>query len=231
MNGYEMEFNEAIELLKTRGFVVAVNSFDYSQSVLYQYNFDTMRFEKTSADKLMDLWNKIYLNSYGRDYSFKEIILSLSNVSNHMLDKYHKHMEYLNQSFNLEKMQESTEILLNKNNARKKEIRNRFTSKALEIQYLINNDVFFDDGAFYRYNGKRFLYVSDLMRVFSKVAKENEAFLSSAYVNGNRTIYANHLTNANGIISDWFDYDLRERRLSETKADYDKISNLIKSFE
>ena len=190
-----------------------------------------MRFEITSKDKLLDLWNKIYLNSYGRDYSFKEIILSLSGVTKHMVEHYHNHIEFLNQNFNLNNMQESTEILLKKNDARKKKSRNRFTSKALEIQYLINNDVFFDNGGFYRYNGKRFLFVLDLMKVFSKVAIENETFLSSSYVKGNQRIYSQHLTNGNGIISDWFDYDLRERKLSETKSDYNKISNLIKSFE
>ena len=62
VTGHKKEFQEAINLLKTRGFVVSVNGLNYEQSVLYQYNFDNLRFEKSSKTQLMDLWNKIYIN-------------------------------------------------------------------------------------------------------------------------------------------------------------------------
>lgn len=228
MKGHEKEFQEAIDLLKKRGFVVSLNGLNYEQSVLYQYNFDNLRFEKTTKQHLMDLWNKIYINSYGRDYSFIEIILSLSNASNSKLNNYQEHSELLQQRFDLNKLNELTNQLLERNKARKEDIPvTEYKSVKQLLQHLINNNVFFD-GKFYKYNGKRFVYVRELSKVFNR---ENLKYFSTAMIDNRLGLFARHLTNANGIISDWIDYDLQQRRLSQTKADYDVISNLVKSFE
>ena len=228
VTGHKKEFQEAINLLKTRGFVVSVNGLNYEQSVLYQYNFDTLRFEKSSKQQLLDLWDKIYINSYGRDYSFTEIILSLTGLSNSKIKNYHKHCELLQkQSADLNKLNELTKELLKKNNARKKEIPLQFVSNQELLQHLINEDVFFDNGKFYKYNGSRFVFVNQIGSIFGNDLKN----FSFTEINTKAGLFARYLTNANGIISDWIEYDLQQRLLSETKADYEAISNLIKSFE
>ena len=227
VTGHKKEFQEAINLLKTRGFVVSVNGLNYEQSVLYQYNFDNLRFEKSSKTQLMDLWNKIYINSYGKDYSFTEIILSLTGVSNSKVKNYHKHCELLQHKFDLNKLNDLTKELLKKNNARKTDAVDVFISNRELLQHLINENTFFDNGKFYRYNGSKFVFVNQIGSIFGNDLKN----FSFTDINNKAGLFARYLTNANGIISDWIEYDLQQRLLSETKADYDAISNLIKSFE
>ena len=226
--GHKKEFKEAIDLLKKRGFVVSLNGLNYEQSVLYQYDFDNLRFQKTTKQHLMDLWNKIYINSYGRDYSFIEIILSLPNASNSKLNNHQEHTSLLQRRFDLNRLNELTNQLLDSNNARKEDIPViEYKSVQQLLQHLINNDVFFD-GKFYQYTGNRFAYVGNISRLFSK---QNLEYFSSAMINNRLGLFARHLTNANGIIADWIDYDFQQRRLSETKSDYDEIQYLIDSFE
>lgn len=229
MKGHEKEFQEAIQLLKKRGIVVVKNGLNYQQSILYQYNFDNMRFEKKSKDDLMDLWNKIYLNSYGKEYSFIDIILALSDVTNSQIKHYHIYNEYKQQEFDLKKLNRLTEDLLKRNDARKEDILIvEYRSNQQLLQHLINKDVFFDNGKFYRYDGRSFVIVEQLSRLFSR---QNLKYYSSAMIVDRLSMFARHLTNANGIISDWMDYDYQQNRLSDAKADYIKLSNLIKSFE
>lgn len=229
MKGYEKEFHEAIQFLKTRGIVVVKNGLDYKQSIIYQYNFDNMRFERKSKDDLMDLWNRIYINSYGKEYSFIDIILALSGVTNSQIKHYHTYNEYKQQQFDLNKLNDLTEDLLKRNDARKEDISIvEYRSNQQLLQHLINKDVFFDNGKFYRYTGNRFEIVHQLSRLFSR---QNLEYYSSAMIVDRLPVFARHLTNANGIITDWIDYDYQQRKLSDAKADYIKLSNLIKSFE
>lgn len=228
--GHKKEFKEAIELMKERGFIISLNPLNYDESVIYQYDFDTKRFQKKSKSHLMDLWSKLYTNSYGRDYSFIEIIRSLNTATRRRIDNYHTHLDFLQQTYNLEDMQRLTELLLNKNNARKNDFNTVYWGIKYQVQQLINKDVFFDNGIFYRYNGKRFIYINDrLFSVFNDAPYVEN--LSPSAVKQNKSAYAKFLTNGNGIISDWFDYDLQQRRLQETQSDYDAIMELIKTFE
>lgn len=231
VKGYEKEFQEAISILSSKGIVVDFNALDYTQSVIYQFDFDSGRFNEKSQNDLMDLFNKIYLNSYGKAYGLYQVIRALNKVTKSQLKNYNSYLDMKANAIDLNRLSKFTDDLIKRNNARKKELKsNGLYSKASEIQYLINNDVFFDNGSFYRYNGKRFLFVKDLMKMFSKVKDENP-HLSTSIMNMHTPLFARHLTNANGIISDWFDYDLRQRRLSEASQDYYAISQLTKSFE
>ena len=222
----EKEFQQAISLLKTRGFVVSLNSLDYNKSVIYQYNFNSNNFEKSSANALMELWGKVYLNSYGRTYSFTEIVLTLPNLTGTQISNYHRHLETLQKSIDTSTLNKHTTALLEQNNLRKEKISALRTWEQL-LQHLINNDYFFDNGKFYRFTGSRFVFVDRVSRLFGNGLD----YFSPSRIDSKASYFAKHLTNANGVISDWMDFDLQQRILSETESDFKLVSDLVASFD
>lgn len=227
MKGHEKEFNDAIEYLKSKGIVVTLNGLDYQQSVVYQYDWDDNTFHEKSKQFLLNLWDKIYLNSYGKDYSFIEIILKLNKITSSKLENYNIYNEFKAKEFDLVAMENLTKLLLKKNNDRKKATSdNPMTNQEL-LQYLINCNVFFDEGRFYRYDGKRFSYVNPISNIFGNDLK----YFSPSAINGKALMFSNNLTNGQGIIKDWMDYDLKKKRMEETSVDYEEIQALINTFE
>ena len=227
MKGHEKEFNDAIEYLKSKGIVVTLNGLDYQQSVVYQYDWDRDMFHKKSKQFLLNLWNKVYLNSYGKEHSFVEIVLKLNKISSSKLNNYNIYKEFKAKEFDLTTLENLTELLLKKNTDRKKATSdNPMTNQEL-LQYLINCDVFFDEGKFYRYDGKRFSYVNPISNIFGNDLK----YFSPSAINGKALMFSNNLTNGQGIIKDWMEYDLKKKRMEETSVDYEEIQALINTFE
>lgn len=227
MKGYEKEFNDAIEYLKSKGIVANLNGLDYQQSDIYQYDWDDNTFHEKSKQFLLNLWDKIYLNSYGKDYSFIEIILKLNRITSSKLENYNIYNEFKAKKFDLISMENLTNLLLKKNNDRKKATSDNPMNNRELLQHLINCDVFFDEGRFYRYDGKRFSYVNPISNIFGNDLK----YFSPSAINGKALMFSKNLTNGQGIIKDWMDYDLKKKRMKETSVDYEEIKALINTFE
>lgn len=227
MKGHEKEFNDAIEYLKSKGIVANLNGLDYQQSDIYQYDWDDNTFHEKSKQFLLNLWNKIYLNSYGKDYSFIEIILKLNRITSSKLENYNIYNEFKAKKFDLTTLENLTKLLLKKNNDRKKATSDNPMNNRELLQYLINCDVFFDEGRFYRYDGKRFSYVNPISNIFGNDLK----YFSPSAINGKALMFSKNLTNGQGIIKDWMDYDLKKKRMKETSVDYEEIQALINTFE
>lgn len=227
MKGHEKEFNDAIEYLKSKGIVAILNGLDYQQSVIYQYDWDDNTFHEKSKQFLLNLWDKIYLNSYGKDYSFIEIILKLNKISSSKLNNYNIYNEFKAKEFDLVSLGNLTKLLLKKNNDRKKVTSDNPMNNRELLQYLINCDVFFDEGRFYRYDGKRFSYVNPISNIFGN----DLDYFSPSAINGKALMFSKNLTNGQGIIKDWMDYDFKKKRMKETSVDYEEIQALINTFE
>lgn len=232
MNKSVNEFNDAVSQLKKRGIVVVLHQIDYPSSLVFQYDWQTKQFNQKPKNEFLDLWSKIYLNSYGVTYAFVDIINALPKVTLSQLDEYHQYLKYASESFDIDKMEQSKKELLQKNENRKKEVVPRFWDLSKQIQYLINSDVFVDDRKFYQYDKAsdkfRNLPVSKLLSVFKNETLDN---LSASTMVQNHRYYLMYLSNANGLISEFNAYELNQRSRSNYALSYQKISDLIATFD
>lgn len=223
------EFEEAMKIIKARGFVSdnRVNS-----NALYRYDFNTCRFEPYDKNRLYNLFNKVYLNSYDVIYSIGTIINELPKLDFTQVNNFYKYNDIKDNNLDIKKLEKDLKPYLDENQENKKSFNPIQWKLQSQLQHLINNDVFTDGNLLCKYNPaeSKLTYIApkDLIKLFRNV--KNKEYLSQYGLQGNYFFFVNNLTNIGNLYDDFKEYHKKQLILDKYENDYNTIQNIIDGF-
>ena len=219
-----------MKLIKARG-IVSNNILN--SNAIYRYDFKTGKFNEYDKNKLYRLFNRVYLNSYDRQYSLSSIINELPQVDFNQVNNYYKYNDVKDNILDIEELQKQLQIYLDENQENKKEFAPIRWKPQSQLQHLINNDILTDGRTLLKYDvDAKKLEVIDpkgTARFFRNV--KNSDCISAIGVMQNYSWYCRNLTNIGTELSDKFkNYHIAQNILTNCKNDYDAIKGLIDTF-
>lgn len=218
-----------MKLIKARG-IVSNNILN--SNAIYRYDFKTGKFNEYDKNKLYRLFNRVYLNSYDKQYSLSSIINELPQVDFNQVGNYYRYTEALQNQLNLDDMETEIEYYLKLNNENKKDFSPIRWKPESQVQHLINNDVFTNGRLLcqYKSNNKSFDYISpeNVIKLFRNV--KNKDYLSQRGLMDNYIFFIRNLTNIKGLYDDLIQYHENQRILNQYRQDYEAIKSIIETF-
>lgn len=226
----QQEFNDAMEIIKKRG-IIRTGAFNIESSVVYQYNFNTDLFNIMDKSKLLVLFNKLYVNSYGENYTIYDILKAIPIVNLSSIENYYKYRDIKDKEFSVDDLTKRTNQYLAENEDRKKEFYVISWALQSQIQNLINQNVFSDGRKLYQYvNGKfNWLNPNNMMSLFKDKGKLEH--ISTSKIKLNYPYYVRNLVNVGSLISELNEYEQFKNILITCNDDYEKIKTLIDGFD
>lgn len=223
------EFKQAMNTIKARGIVKTPNG--YSDETLYRYDFNTGKFKPYDKNKLLKLFNRLYLNSYDVNYGIGTIIKDLDTIDLKQVENYYKYVDAENKNFDVEDIGNKINSTIETNKSRKREIHPILWELGTKLQHLINCDVFSNGESLYQYNGKDFNYIApkDIFKLFKN--EKRAEYISVVGLQREYLYFVNHLTDINSLITELNDYKNSNKILNECKKDYETIKNMIAGFD
>ena len=235
MKRHEREFLNAMEEVNKNGFVRTASSL-IAIPIIYRFDFNKELFVKVSTSDLMNCFNRIYLNSYNHEYTLEDVVNKLNLIDLAKVENFYKVNEAFKSNLNIYELAEEINPLIEMNDNLKNEIEVPVRwSYDLQLQALININIFTDGTKFYRYSNRNFkpILIRDIINYIPDSLKKSnpEDILVENKLILNKKKFLKDLVNINDLgikLNKFYNF---KRYITNFQNDYTEIVALIKTFE
>lgn len=224
--------------LKPKGFII-------NEQGIFKLNVFLNEFVLIDIEQILKIINENVFNWWEiPTETQKEIIYNnmVELIPNATINEINNYLYYNNTKNNIvgsSELKNDVKTLLNQNKANYKTVyQGGYNSPEYQSQALINNDVFYYNGVYYKFNNENKLFdkitnkdiYNILVKEFKDIKRDNEQLLLMDIRTYMRDYYKNYVKNS--VIPSKYNRNKKAiAKLNEIKPDYEKVNKIISSFE